>query len=516
MNPSCNLIDEPWIPCIDLQGRAVTLGLGDTLAQAHRLQNIVGDSPLVTAALHRLLLAVIHSALRGPASRRGWADLWQAGCWDMRVLGDYLDRWYNRFDLFHPERPFYQSEDLRVGSKSIISLIPEMASGNNATLFDHHTEEGGEAFRPARAARALVAAQTFGLAGLCNPKHKLYFTDAPWARGIVFLIEGDTLFQTLMLNLLRYNQEEPLPAGENDAPAWEQNDPLQPDREVPLGYLDYLTWQNRRIMLYPEQPAGEKWIVRETRMAPGLRLTASLLDPMKHYRLDEKRGELVWRFREDRVLWRDSSALFQLNAEGHRPPLNFRWVANLVERLDLDPASRYRFAALGMASNKAKVDFFRQEHIPLPLAYFREKELGDALKTALEQADDVRRFLGGAVSALATLLLSPTAYDDNGRKPDPNDVANLRNHWGVERRYWGRLEVSFLELVNALPGDCESALETWKQTLQRAAWEAFDQAQAMAGTDAKGLRATVRAGDQLAAGLTRLFPKPETAQPAII
>ena len=76
-----------------------------------------------------------------------------------------------------------------------------------------------------------------------------------------------------------------------------------------MGYLDYLTWQNRRILYLPEQRAGDV-IVRSMTMGPALRLDPSILDPMKNYRADEKLGLIAISFSENRVFWRDSATLF--------------------------------------------------------------------------------------------------------------------------------------------------------------------------------------------------------------
>ena len=65
MATSFNLCDEPWLPCIRLDGRAVELGLYDMLMQAHTLRELLGETPLETAALHRLLLAVLHPRSSG-------------------------------------------------------------------------------------------------------------------------------------------------------------------------------------------------------------------------------------------------------------------------------------------------------------------------------------------------------------------------------------------------------------------------------------------------------------------
>ncbi len=316
MNPTFDLLQSPWVPCIRADGAPVELGLRDALAQAHELRALHDESPLVMAALHRLLLALLHRAF-GPATYDEWATLWKAGQWDAAQLDAYLDCWRHRFDIFDPERPFYQAPDERVKPKSVVSLIHDVASGNNPTLFDHHTEAGGITLTPAQAARMLVAAQVFGLCGTKGPT--MQFTDAPCARGVIFLVQGETLFETLALNLVRYTDDAPLPRWPDDRPAWEMDDPFTPDRSVPRGYLDYLTWQNRRVLLLPEATT-DGVVVRQVTIAPALRLDSGVLDPMKHYRKDEKRGPLPLPFTEGRALWRDSAVLFRLHDEGHQPP----------------------------------------------------------------------------------------------------------------------------------------------------------------------------------------------------
>ena len=73
-----NLLEEAWIPCIMLDGRMEPLSLRDTLVQAHTIREIYTDSPLTVAALHRLLLAVLHRVFR-PMNRHVWAELWAKG-----------------------------------------------------------------------------------------------------------------------------------------------------------------------------------------------------------------------------------------------------------------------------------------------------------------------------------------------------------------------------------------------------------------------------------------------------
>ncbi|MGQ9851036.1 MAG: type I-E CRISPR-associated protein Cse1/CasA, partial [Aggregatilineaceae bacterium] len=300
MTASFNLVDSPWIPCITLRGDTVQVGLLDALLRAHELREITDPSPLIVASLHRLALAVLHRVF-GPANRAEWGKLWNAGRWPEAPLRQYFDRWYERFDLFHPEHPFFQAQDDRVKPKSVLHLI--YSSGNNPTLFSHETDEESIALSAAEAARALLASQTFHIAGLSGLE-KEKFTDAPWTRGVIFLAQGETLFQTLALNLIRYPESEGrVKSTRQDRPVWEADNPFLPEREYPLGYLDYLTWPNVRVQLIPdEDPAGIR--VRYMTIAPGLRLSADQQDPMKLYWPAKKEGWLLLRFSEERALWR--------------------------------------------------------------------------------------------------------------------------------------------------------------------------------------------------------------------
>jgi CRISPR system Cascade subunit CasA len=483
------------------------LGLRDTLVRAHELRELHGESPLVTASLHRLLLAVVHRVFDGPQDWEAWETLWKPGRWEAGQIDSYLDQWHDRFNLFDPEYPFYQYEAAseRVDEpRSINRLIHEMAHGNMATLFDHHIEEEEPALTPAEAARALVAIQEFGLCGF--GMGRLYHAGARSTGGIVFLVQGDTLFETLVLNLLRYPDETlPGQADESDRPVWEMDDPFTPERSVPLGYLDYLTWQNRRILFFPETMNGEV-VVRRMTEAPALRLKKDIMDPMQHYRDKGRGGPRPLSFREGRGLWRDSAALLQLNAEGFRPPRTFGWLATLVIEGCLAPHQTRRYLALGMASKQQKVYFYRSEQMPLPLAYLQEGRLVARLTEALDMAEGVAKQLWGAARTLATLILSPEADREEGRKPAREDLDQLASQWAVERHYWARLETPFLETMEALPDDADAAMSDWQRTLKRAAWEAFDRVTDQVVHDPQKLKAVVRSRGQLAAGLGKTLP----------
>ncbi len=503
-----NLIDQPWLGAIDQQGKLQEVSLHTLLTNAHQLQALYDDSPLVIAATMRMLLALLHRIYQGPENRDAWRQLWQTEQFDTEMLEHYFQEWYHRFDLFDTAHPFYQTLDAGADGqqKRIATLLPELAGGNNATLFDHTTDEQDVVLLPAQAARALVSAQSFGLAGPCNPKLKLYFTDGTAARGIIFMAEGNTLFETLLLNLIEYPAQQPISTGENDCPAWEMDNPYADEREIPHGYLDYLTWQNRKILLTPVQTTGGI-VVREMALTPGLKLDPSVLDqdPMKHYRINAKSGHVSLRFQEHRALWRDSVALLRLSAEEQQVPAIFAWLGRLAGGMQpvLEERLSLRYMALGMASDQAKIEFFRHEHLPLPVAYLDNPQLVDLLGHSLSAAEAVASELWRAGTTIANLLLDPE--ENSERRANPDDVRHLRDNMALERRYWAQLEPLFRQTMQALPTTGTAAVVDWFTWLRRSAWSAFEEVSIGLGDQPRALKAAVRGREQLARGLGKVL-----------
>src|SRR5712692_7117527 len=117
MMPSFNLVDQPWIPCLlPDERKPQDLSLRDTLTRAHEVREVLASSPLVTMALHRLLLAVLHRNF-GPRDFNVWKSLWAGGRWDGKVVTEYFAQWHSRFYLFNNGRPFYQAPRLQKAVK---------------------------------------------------------------------------------------------------------------------------------------------------------------------------------------------------------------------------------------------------------------------------------------------------------------------------------------------------------------------------------------------------------------
>jgi CRISPR system Cascade subunit CasA len=508
-----------------LDGGLQSLSLKDTLLRAHEMSEFTGETPLVTAAILRLFLAVLHRLFGPEEEPDAWRALWERGQFMAEPIERYLTEWRDRFDLFDATHPFFQRAHAKAKPKSAISLIHDLASGNNPVLFDHNWEDRGVTLTPAQAARALVAAHAYGLGGL-SPVSGERFTDGPAARGITFFVQGDTLFQTLMLNLVPYPVPDILSTRQDlDRPAWEMDDPYQREVRVPYGYLDYLTWQNRRILLMPQEgPNGI--VVSEMLLGPGLRFAESIVDPLKHYRQGTGRGQgwLVLRYNEDRVLWRDSAAVLRIVAKeqrgsgGNLPPYSITWLHMLLDDGDVPGLSRQhtkRLLALGMANDQAKVEFYRSEQLPLPLALLQDQYLVTHLEKALALAEAVRGQLWGALSTLAVELLYHREGGNLGQQQRQERDA-LMASWGAERRYWAALELPFHDLVTGLVEDAPAARAAWAQVVRNAAWAALEAAAQNLGESTSALKAAVLARQQLSSGLGKVWkehmPEPDAKE----
>ena len=502
MSHSFNLIDQPWIPCITNEGKFVEVSLRGLLARAHELREISCETPIMSASILPLTLAILHRAF-GPEDYDEWEMLWQAGKFDMERLEAYFEEWYDRFDLFHPERPFYQAKDNQVEEKSLIYLIHSI--GNTATLFTHANEESGIQLSAAEAVRQLMAAQYFHTAGLNWVKGKRApFTDSPFARGVIFWGRGSTLFETLLLNLFQYPDDAIMPNTERDMPCWEMDDPFAL-RQAPYGYLDYLTWQSNRIRLIPEAES-EQTVVREMTMIPGLRLGPDVQSPQKRYVQKKKKGEYTGEysflyFNSNKAIWRDYHSLLKRDSQVVKPPAAIEWLADLAQEGPLEENYPIRLMSAGMLADQAKPIFYRREVMPLPLHLLRNAEYVADIEAMLGQAEDIAGRLRNALNTLAEHVLQRGA---EGR-PDSNDRKNLVKQWNAQERFWIELEPHFWPFIDELVKDRDRALDQWQDDLKGLALESLEHAISLAGDTPWAWKGGIAARRQLQAGMKKVL-----------
>ncbi len=480
--PSFDLVDQPWIPSLTVNGSLTELSLRDVLTRPQGVREIVDLAPTVTVALHRLLLAVLHSALKGPKHVDQWREWWEAGTWDSGAVSAYLDRWRHRFDLFAQERPFYQAREVNHAYEDpITKLTHELASpANPVALFDH-TLPDYTSLTPAESARYLVAHQAFAVGGLVSgrvPAEKSADA-APLCKAAVCLAKGPTLFHTLMLNLLAYDPENGLPfegSGE-DRPAWERDAEPAPYDRRPDGYLDLLTWQSRRILLIPEVSPNGALVVPRVVIMKGEQFPDGWErwqgETMVPFRKVKAKPPFPLALSEERALWRDSLALLQ-SARAQvdpslEPPRLVGWLAELVEFGALDCWSTLPIDVYGLTTDQAAVRFWRHERVPIPAALLRDRGLVARVRDVLQLAEAVAEILRESVRAIARSTLPAGA----------RDARELTDALAPERSYWPVLEIPFFQTLQrlAVSGGHEPAvrqvLADWARLVGHTAWRAF-------------------------------------------
>jgi CRISPR system Cascade subunit CasA len=537
MTPSYNLIEVPWLPCVKPDGSIEHLGILEALARAAELRELRDPSPLVTIALHRLLLAVLHRVF-GPESPDDWSRLWNEGIgqFDRERLEGYLRRpdIHPRFDLFHEKYPFYQTGSLPLGPvvsktgrpkfvKPIWQMAHELAYSDSMNLFAHFKEGDWETRSCDEAARWLVAFQGFALGGLITTEEGRKAQDGSADAGqlvksAVVLAKGDNLFQTLMFNLIHYSAEDGMPfafKSKLDKPAWERSDETKPEDRRYDGYLDLLTWQSRRVKLVPDL-ASDVMLQGVT----GVVTMKGFQLPDQYWRKDYEAmvGYLKAKdatgkqdpwpplgFRSGKDLWRDSHALFQSVGDECERPRVLSWIDDCRQRGYLSRKA-VNLEVAGMSADRAKIFFWRHETLPLPLAYLDDNGLVEVLKMALALAEAcAKEALRPAVWAAAADRLTGST----DMQPDKKRVGDLVDSFAPDRVYWSRLELPFRELLAKFPeGDSDhrsACLNGWYwNTLHLTALEAFEATigQMDAGRDLKAV----------SAGRSRLYTRLEAIQ----
>ncbi|HEX8638589.1 MAG TPA: type I-E CRISPR-associated protein Cse1/CasA, partial [Pyrinomonadaceae bacterium] len=474
-----NLLEEKWIPCVMNDNALLELNLREVLLDAENVREIVGDSPPVTIALHRLLLAILHRALNAPQSADEWNDIRQSEKFDRAKLEDYFAKWQTRFDLFDEKYPFYQSPSAKesVQNGAIIQLY--FQGKNNATLFDHSTTELPNEVSAAEAARFLITYQGFDFGGI---KADGSAQTAPLLQSAIALIKGENLFRTLLFNLHQYNSADETPFPFNyskDLPAWERDEETQAIERLPNGYVDLLTWQARRIFLQPERNENGATIVKNTVIMRGYAMPKTVgrhaKETMTAFRASKTEGFFPVGFSETRALWRNSLSLFQtVRGEGTRPKI-FDWLDDLandgyLNRNDSLPVDFY-----GLAADKGKLLFWQKESFYLPLAYLNDDDLLNLLKTAVKFAEDISYVLKSGVKKLGELL--------------ETNPANFQ----AMSVYWSTLELDFQRLLSNLPTQKDAAMHEWFETVEKTAKKAFEQTANSLSGAAKEQKAIVEA-----------------------
>lgn len=429
---SFDLVTQPWIPVLRLDGVEEELSLLGIFEHAARVRRLVGDVPTQEFALLRLLLAVLHDAVDGPKEVEDWGELWAQESLPLDSLSGYLDEHRERFDLLHPRTPFFQVADLRTAKGEYWSLDRIVADVPNGAPFFTMRARGTDRLGFAEAVRWLVHAHAYDASGIKSGAEgdprakggKGYPLGVGWAGGLGGVYaEGDDLRETLLLNLIAADVHN-LRIDADDRPAWRR----EPSSAAPAGDLasrpsgvrDLYTWQARRVRLHYDADG-----VHGVLLAYGDPLSARNMfdrEPMTTWRrspAQEKKLGLpqVYLPREhdpERSAWRGLGALVTgrvHNAEQRREaaavvrPRILDWVARLANEgyLADDHLVRARIVGAVYGTQQSVIDEIVDDGVAMAVVVLHERdgEFGNRAVDAVNDADRAVRVLGDLATALA-------------------------------------------------------------------------------------------------------------------
>ncbi|MFD8786348.1 type I-E CRISPR-associated protein Cse1/CasA [Kitasatospora sp. NPDC059599] len=511
--PPFDLTVEPWLTVQLSAGGEQELSLREVFAQADAIARLSGDVPTQDFALLRLLLAVLHDALKGPTDVEEWAELWESADPFAAVPG-YLDEHRKRFDLCHPATPFLQVARLSNGKDETFPLNRLVADVPNGDPFFTTRFPGVDRLSFAEAARWLVHAHAYDTAGiktgvLDDPRAKggkAYPQGTAWA-GMLGGVsaEGTSLKETLLLNLIA-TEDFPPPGRAPDLPAWrrEPDGPGEGDlRHRPTGLCDLYTWQSRRVRLQVDHEGVFGALL--TYGDPLVPRNQQKLEPMTGWRRsraqEKKHGaQLVYMPREhdpERAAWRGLAALLGAEsrpqetgargepAEALQPGL-VHWLARLRNDGALSDETTVRFRTYGTmyGTQQSVVDEVVADEVTMPVVLLGEssRRLGICAVDAVAHADKAVDALGWLAH---DLVLATVANDKRRVQGNDRTVAEISQDQIRDRAY-GELDGHFRTWLAAIrPGDEVQELSTvWQRTVRRELLRLADELLAAAGDQA--------------------------------
>ena len=454
-----NLLREPWIRVMRQDCSVQECSLTEVLLDSHKYLRLAGELPTQDVAILRLLLAVLHTVFyrvdpegdeapieeRSEAIKR-WKELWDLGCFPEKAIREYLETWEDHFWLFHPEYPFYQVPGAKDGtSYTAAKLNGELSeSSNKIRLFPTRAGENKIGLSYAEAARWLINLSAFDDTS-AKPKGKgLPSPGAGWLGklGLIYA-EGDTLFETLMLNLVLLDDgNEPW---EEPKPVWEREKPKSAERTeiaMPDNQAELLTLQSRRLLL--ERNNG--MVVGYTLLGGDFfaKINAIAEQMTIWDRREGKKNEPFYdqpkRLDPKRQLWRDFSVITGTGIAGRKPGV-VSWVSELKKKKAIGRVIRFRVAGIKYGDKDFFVEDVLADHLDFHTSLLDEagKLWTNIIQEKISQTERTAWLLG---------VLAADLFKAEGGQPNSSTQAARKNQ--AEQDYYAAVDLPFREWLRSI------------------------------------------------------------------
>lgn len=500
-----NLLDEKWILVRKSDCTVDELSLTDALLKSHEYVELAGELPTQNVSILRLMLAVLHTVFsryspQGEPSplydsddaADRWKELWNAGRLPEKPIRDYLASVHDRFWLFHPDRPFYQTEAAKIGTEYTASKLNGAVSesGNKIRLFCGCTGVQKSELSYSEAARWLLYVNNYDDTS-SKPKGKnLPSPGAGWLGKLgLITIRGNNLFETLVYNLILLNHKRNFSeVWGPECPAWEPDVPNTAERaEIPMpdNLSELYTLQSRRLWLNRDD--NEKVIGYNLLGGDFFEKMDAFIEPMTVWskvKGNERAGEKFQPRRHDSSvqMWREFSYAFE-TAEGSHIPGVVLWTKYIKQML---PESR-KLISFSIASVQyGDKDFFVNDVFSDSLTFHTDliTEIGEHWRAKITEEIKKCDESAAALRFLAKdIELAAGSAEDTVLKRAVVERAREQYYYEIDlpfRNWLERIDPNW-EIVSEQE---EQALREWHETAKRIALRIGQELVESAGTAA--------------------------------
>lgn len=456
-----NLIDEPWIPVLMQNGTNRRVSLGEVFADADGQIADLALNPYERVAVFRLLLCIAQAAL-GPErlkDERAWRAAKDAVG---TVSSEYLKKWHHRFFLYGPHA-FLQPDDVvavnETSYKPHSTLVFELASGNNSTLFDHAATDPSRLISQSTLTIGFLVYQNFsanGLSGKCiwsGMETEKSVKGAPCReQSMLFaLLRGNSIIESVWLNLMTCEQVENDLKAEWGCPAWELTSLSRSDSDkLPGTFLGHLAPLSRSIKF---EKGSTKCILGGGLVYPPLPYWR---EPTASVTMKDDGSLTYISANPSRMPWRDLTSILSVHSTSScKGALALRHIESLQEEDNFSIWTGGIKWEPGQAKLIDTVEWFATLSVSM-IDDFPLQRYESAIKRAESQKSDLRH----AAKVYAGVL----KVDDASRYYQP-----------AEKVYWGILAQPDNQRI-VLGVESPTYKDDWKKATLKAAEEAYRRA----------------------------------------
>lgn len=484
------LLDESWIKVLNDENEIIEVSLIDVFTNAHKYKRLAGETVTQDVAILRLLLAIAITVFyRYDADGREddvlnysnpedeildrWSDYWEKGMFESDAFYNYLEKYRERFYLFHPVTPFWQVADLKMGTDyGTVSLLGNIKESNNTDTMHHfHMTYGKyiENLSYSEAARWLIYTNAYSV----NVKTKIANKFIPVGIGRLsqlgfICVEDASLFNTILLNLCALNNQGD--AWARPLPIWEQDIRQKPGIEIspPDNLAQLYTIQSRRLLLKKDTKDGKRITGFKSTGGDYYSTINDYIEPMTLLKwIDKEKNNFQPQIHKKEIAaWREFPSLF---VEDELKPGLISWLERLSANFMIDNESLITFQMTGLLyADKTRYTNGELINESVSLSKDLLNEIGKIwLSLIIDQINKCENVDKICFYKFAQTLTSDMYIGDNKGSKDVIKVKTNRIQNKLSESYYYKIDSAFREwLLSIDPNSSnrDNKLYEWQAT----------------------------------------------------